>query len=547
MSDPQKLSDQELMALLQKGLAADMQQGAAAPEGAGASDVLGVAKGVLQPWNRGAELLESGINKAGRVLGYEQAAAYLNRMGSRLGMAPSVADAKLSQADKIVDAAQEMGNPSARGEFAGNLIGTLPLAPLGPVAGGAASGALLGDGQGQFGLPGDIVMGGVGGKVGDVALKGLATTIAPKVSEAARNLLNEGVALTPGQIIGGEAKRMEDAVASIPYVGGFVADAQHYANETLNRAAVNRALGKIGDALPKTVETGYNAIRYAQDKISEAYDRVLPGISVKADQPFVQGVSTLYQMAQALPKASAETFDRVFKNDIMPRFTQAGLLTGNGLKEVERKMGDYIRSYGRSPDPDHGQLANAFRELLDEVREMVARQVPDKAAELRNINAASANLMRVENAAARTSAEGGVFKPATLDMATAAMDTTARRRSTAANKALMQDLATDARNVMGNKVPDSGTPYRAMLAAGLLSGGGGAASTAVGLGPGAAALGAVPLMYSRYAVEKAIPLVLRERPAAVRQLAQALTKAKAPAVVAGARTAVKPRQPGSEE
>lgn len=499
--------------------------------GAVGRGVVGAARGlkdVTDNIGQGAlKLVDMGLDAVGQPSDfYERSQADRQAAGQRYEAARAAAGGQGLDAGRLV----------------GNTAGTLPTMALGPLAGGAASGVALGDNQDAASLGRNAFWGALGSKVGDLGTKAISNVIAPKIADGVRTLLDEGVTPTIGQAFGGATKRLEDGLGSIPIVGDMVRSAQSYANDTFNRAAINRALKPVGDALPDGLMSGYDAIDYAQKKLSAAYDDVLPRLNIKADQPFVQGVSQLYGMAKSLPAQTAEAFDRVVKNDVMARFSRNGLLSGNAFKETEQKLGNAIREYGRSMDPDHRQLANGFRELLSEVRDLAGRTNPAEAGRIAKINEGYSNLMRVERAAASAGAENGVFSPAQLDRAVTMLDNTARRRATAAGRAQMQDLSTAGRQALPSKVPDSGTPYRSMLAFAL---GGGATGATVSPLAGAG-LAAVPLVYSRAALEKAIPLVLRDRPAAAKQLADAIRRGAPLASTVGAGAAVRANARGAE-
>ena len=84
----------------------------------------------------------------------------------------------------------------------------------------------------------------------------------------------------------------------------------------------------------------------------------------------------------------------------------------------------------------------------------------------------------------------------------------------------MQDLSESAKTALGNKVPDSGTPYRALVGAIAAAGGAGAAgfpSVATALG----ALAASPLLYSK-AGQNALATLLTKRPDIANELATQL-------------------------
>jgi hypothetical protein len=76
----------------------------------------------------------------------------------------------------------------------------------------------------------------------------------------------------------------------------------------------------------------------------------------------------------------------------------------------------------------------------------------------------------VERAGGYLGSKEGVFSPAALNNSAKAMDSTLRKRGFARGKALMQDYATRGENVLGNTIPDSGTPIRSAVLAALAGG-----------------------------------------------------------------------------
>ncbi|MFD2502123.1 hypothetical protein ACFSTI_29265 [Rhizorhabdus histidinilytica] len=179
---------------------------------------------------------------------------------------------------------QEMtaGLPSnGLGEFVGNTIPTFAI-PGGALVQGAAGGALLSDRHDVAGVATDMALGAAGSYVGDRLVRGISGAVSPRLSPQVQTLIDAGVPLTPGQIVGQggivgrSAKTIEDSVANLPVVGNAIRGARARANEGLNRAATNRALGPIGEELPRTVDVGHDAVAYAGDRLRAAYNDVLP-------------------------------------------------------------------------------------------------------------------------------------------------------------------------------------------------------------------------------------------------------------------------------
>jgi hypothetical protein len=150
----------------------------------------------------------------------------------------------------------------------------------------------------------------------------------------------------------------------------------------------------------------------------------------------------------------------------------------------------------------------------------VTRNNPAQAAELKAINTGYANFKRVQRAAAGLGAEDGIFSPAQLQSAVKAGDRSKDKSKFARGEALMQDLSEPGKAVLGNKVPDSGTPYRTLAALGL----GGAGAGYAGVDPttiGGAAL--IPLAFTRPG-KNALAALLARRPDSAEPVANALRR-----------------------
>jgi hypothetical protein len=304
------------------------------------------------------------------------------------------------------------------------------------------------------------------------AVKGI---VSPALSPDVRVLTNEGVKTTLGQTLGGAAKRMEDALTSIPLLGDLIKNAQGQTLKQFNQAAINRSLAPIGETLPENV-VGHDAIAYASRKLSDSYDALLPKLQVKADPEFANQMSALVQAAQNLPDAQRNQFLRIIQSEVGNKFTPYGLMSGATMKEVEGTLGRLSNSYSRSPDYDIQRMGDALLETQSALRSMVERNNPQFQGQLSSINQGWANLVRVRNAAVKAGNNDGIFTPTQLMAAIKQTDPTRGKFDFAKGDALMQDLAGAGVNVLPSKVPDSGTPLRSMAALAMGAAGGHAVS-----------------------------------------------------------------------
>jgi hypothetical protein len=351
-------------------------------------------------------------------------------------------------------------------------------------------------------------IGGAAGAGGQALFNGLAGVIRPKVSSEVQNLLKEGITPTPGQILGGGFKRAEEGLTSVPIVGDAIKGAQTRAVTDLNRAAFNRALSPVGEELPKGL-VGREAVDHVQKTLGAKYEALMPKLTTQADGQFISEIQNLRNMVGngSIDPAMAKRFESILNNQLMVKFKgDTPTLTGQTMKQIESDLGQLASKFHRSQDADQMLLGDAIQEVQDILRQTVIRSNPQSAEELKAINAGYANFKRVQRAASGLGAEEGLFSPAQLQNAVKALDRSKDKGAFARGDALMQDLSEPAKKALGNKLPDSGTPYRGFLTLG----GAGAAQGLIGPA-GAVGVLAAPAMYSKLG-QNALVALLTKRP-----------------------------------
>jgi hypothetical protein len=405
----------------------------------------------------------------------------IDNFGQLLGL-QSVEKAKSDHAAYVKTREAEGKKPGFAGELGGELLGSAPTMFLGPAAGGALAGAQLGDSDTPEGVLGDASIGAAFGKLGDLALQGASRVIKPVVKPGVRMLREAGVNLTPGQILGGFTKRMEDAATSIPVVGDLITSAKASSREEFNRAAANRALAPIDEILPQSVATGHDSVRYAGDKLSEAYQNLLPRLSINPDSDFtrnIAGISTSAQ--QVLPRDQFQQFRKILQNNtVLNRLgsPNAGSITGTAMKEADSALGKLARQYGKSAIASEQQLGEALGNVQRELRRLTIRSNPEFAPQLNAIDYGWSQLVPLETAAGRAGAnanfEAGVISPQQYQTAVRGMDPSVRNRATArGTNGDLQAFAEAAGNVLPSTMGDSGTARRLLVGRALGAGAGG--------------------------------------------------------------------------
>lgn len=435
-----------------------------------ASQWLGLQKGFMHPLDNMASGLERGLEAIGVPAGDLSRAA---------GM-PSAADAVQHHQLALDQQASRGVRPGALGEFAGNIVGSLPalMLPGGPIAQSAAMGAMNTNSSNLAGVARDAAIGGVLGKAGDMGLRALGAGAATVAEPAKKLLENAGVRLTPGQKLGGAIRALEDKATSLPFVGNAIKNDRSRSLDDFNRAAYARILNPLGETVDRGLQVGHDAIAAIGDKASDAYTALMPGLTATVDAPMLAAVKDARSIGEILPAERVAQISKIIDGQLMGRFRPGavagpgGQLQGQALKDVEENLGRIAASYGKQGG-DEGKIGDVAKALQTALRDNLERNNPQSAAALRKANEAWANLVRVEGAAKNTAT--GKFTPQQLSTAVRQADQSTRSRAVSRGEALMQDLARAGQQVMSSTIADSGTAGRAALAnpVAMLTGGAG--------------------------------------------------------------------------
>jgi hypothetical protein len=347
-------------------------------------------------------------------------------------------------------------------------------AALMPGAGSAVGGPLYGAALGALSPVGtddsvssNALAGSLAGLAGWGATKGLARMMSPKPPSGVQEVSGAGIPLTPGQRMGGPWKRMEDAAASIPFTGDTIKNAQRRSFEGFNAAVANRALKPIGASLPPNVK-GREAVEFTESALGAAYESSLKRIgSVKADTAFFNEIGNLRSMVRnsPMPADVQQQFDKVISGQLAGKFQGQTSMTAQTFKEVESELGRLATRYASDPSVDKQLLGDALQEVQATLRSLVERTAknPQDAEDIKAANKGWAEFKRMQRASTFLGAKDGIFSPENYMNAVKALDKSKDKSAFARGDALGQDLAEPALRIMGNTVPDSGTPFRTMI------------------------------------------------------------------------------------
>jgi len=380
-------------------------------------------------------------------------------------------------------------------QLLGNIAGTAPTLALPGGAGvqGAAGGALLSDAKDMRGLIADTAIGALGGKVGGKVVKGVGAAIAPKLSATAQRLVDKGIPLTLGQIgraadtYGGKfVAGVEDALSSI--IPG-INMAREKGIAAFNRAVVDDVLQPLGVKMPANIPAGHEAVAFAKQQFTRAYDSTLARMKVTVDPSLQTALGTIVRSAKTVPGDAETTLKNIIDQFITKRAGASGEIAGDAMKSAVsqlRKKAKGLR--GTAPE---------LAALVDDVRfALLAKAGQDSGgglgARLATIDDAYGNFVVLRNAA--KGPVDGVFTPKGFNTAISVSDSSVGKGAKATGQARMQGLAKDASAVLPSSIGETGTAPRAL--AGALVGGAGVANPATLL-PALATGAALSVPYTR--------------------------------------------------
>lgn len=386
------------------------------------------------------------------------------------------------------------------------------------------------------------IAGAVVGGVAAPVVAGAARVVSPMVGAAQKTLMDSGVTLTPGDIMGGGLKRLEDAATSWPFVGDLIRNAKNRTLTDLQRATYARALDPIGVDASK-LPTGPEGILAVKSALGDAYDKLLPKLSfdVQTIQPKLDQLRQMANAPGGLPAQEAAQFNAILDRNLGQ--LSSGKADGQTFQAITSDLGKEAKAFGGATDTYQQKLGTALQQAQAVFREGLTASNPEYAAQLGAINKGYANYATIRRAGQMAGADSPKgFSPAQLAAAVRGQDQSVGNGATATGQALMQDLSSAAREVLPSSVADSGTPFR--HAVGALAGG------AVGhsylpesvahlMIPAAAGVGLASLPYTKLG-QAAMQKILAERPESAQMIAQLLRRggplagaALAPAITNG--------------
>jgi hypothetical protein len=416
---------------------------------------------------------------------------------------------------------------------------------LGETVTGAGIGALQADPNqrlrgaitGAVVAPVSAATGAFGQKVSSRIIGGLPPSVAPM----SRQLLQEGIVPTPGQIgqevggvLGEQVSKLEQAATSVPILGPAIKTRRNEGIEAANLAAARKAVEPIGGRDLLT-QTGL-ALRDQIDALtSQAYTNALAPMRLVADATFNKAKTKIVSKLNKIGTTASEPMKAVksvWETRVQPFIGTNGEITGEGLQAIKQGL---VTERALLKTQAGGKQATDIIDELDRALfdGLAQRQAPGLYVTYKNADKAFRNskiVTKAITAAERTPGSPGIFTPSQLATQIVSSEKKYGPSQLGGAGGLSEAMTT----VLPQTLADSGTASRAGVMAafggpGTLGGTLGAAIGGVpgaligtGIGLGTSALAALP--YSRFGNKLIANTLLGQRSPAVSNLMNYLAK-----------------------
>lgn len=310
---------------------------------------------------------------------------------------------------------------------------------------------------------------------------------------------SEGIPTTIGQQygqgrLGGIIKRTEDRIAGLPVIGDLINARRAEGIKVFNQRAFDHALKPIGANIGERV--GEDAIDYAQDAVSQAFQRALAGKSATVDKQFGTDLTKAITDAWSLPRVGDEVADQV--KTILQPYMQGQSFTGEAMQQISRELRDLKAGYFQANEPMKKRIGDEIDKVEGAIFGLFRRQAPEVLPAYNKAKVAQRRLYTLADAVNKAKNREGIFMPSQLGAADkAATVKTEGKVSAARGRGQFQKLQRAAQEVLPSEVPDSGTVGRLAVPAVALGVGGTSDATGATGGAGTTLAAILSLAYTR--------------------------------------------------
>jgi len=275
----------------------------------------------------------------------------------------------------------------------------------------------------------------------------LIASITPKLKEGAKELINKGVPVSPGQAYDGAPGWLFRQIESFG-----LGPKPEKINKAFNPVVGNEVLASIGQELPKTVAPGQATVRLVQRRISSFYDESLTKLGrnpLDTDYKTTMG-TILDQTRNEMSSEARDQFVKSLNNNIGGRMaSKNGQLDGTDIKSIQEWLKGQVSKWSKGTDRDSVGLNSAYGDTLANLNQYISRI--DKDGLIGKADEAWAKLYSFADASKRATTKGGIFNPEQLSQAVT--NQAATILSAGGGKAPLNETAQKALNILGRQEP----------------------------------------------------------------------------------------------
>lgn len=287
----------------------------------------------------------------------------------------------------------------------------------------------------------------VGGALLGKLTDNLIASLTPQLKQGAKELMDNGVPVSPGQAYEGAPGWLFRQIESFG-LGPKAATV----NKAFNKYVGDEVLSSIDSKLPDKIQPGQATVALVQDRISKYYTDSLTKLGrnpLDAEYKQIMG-NILDQTKTEMSSEARDQFIKSLNNNIGGRMaSKQGQLDGTDIKNIQEWLKGQVEKWGKGTDRDSVGLQTAYADTLANLNQYISRI--DENGLIAKADQAWAKLYSFADASKRATTQGGIFNPEQL--ATSVANQAATILSAGGGKAPLNDTAQRALNVLGKQEP----------------------------------------------------------------------------------------------
>lgn len=286
----------------------------------------------------------------------------------------------------------------------------------------------------------------------------LASAINPRLKEGARELIDKGVEVSPGQAYEGVPGWVFRQLESIKW-GDKLSESQ---KRSFSVATGNEVLSSIDKQVAPNLKTGQDVVGDVTKTISNYYNDAFNKIGVvNLDNAYINSIKLALNRAR--PNMSAKQYKAVntlIEQNLKTKLKSMGTnleIDGKQLKQLDEFFKNRAIAYDKLTDADGLALKALFDDLTNANRAFISRA--DPTGMVAKADEAWKKLYRFADASTKASKQSGNITPEQLMTSATQQGTTLQ---SGAGQAPMQRYAKEALDILGEDVDPLKATYRSL-------------------------------------------------------------------------------------